>query len=140
MADKSEQEMASRQKKRSPWLIIFGVALFVAIIAIAAYLFTPGLFSGGNAEERAKAESAIRSVVKAAESYRLDNDDVYEGLTAAKIKSLTGGVTVVDGIPKKAGQVGISDYNSSQLVLLYKGKSGRDYKATVKTGAIEFNF
>lgn len=139
MESNNEEEQVEYYFKRSPWTIVFWVVACFVVVGIAAIIFVPGLLDRGTAEEREQAKSAIRSVVRAAESYRTDNANVYEGITAAKIKDFTGGVKVVEGTPK-AGQVGITDYNSDRLVLAYKGKSGKEYIATVKAGEIEFNF
>ncbi|MFA5867149.1 MAG: hypothetical protein WC891_04180 [Actinomycetota bacterium] len=117
-------------------LAVIGLLAIVGtIIAVAAIMFWP---SGGNAAEKALAQSSLRNVISAAEIYREEHDNVYEGLTAAKIQN-TVSEKVVDGMPK-AGQVGIMDYNSDQLVLLFVGQSGSEYKVTVKSGSIEWDF
>jgi hypothetical protein len=115
--------------------IIALVAIVGAIIGVAVVMYWP---KGGNPAEKALAKASLEHVINAAEKFRGDNDDVYEGLTAAKIKgSLTE--TVVDGMPK-ANQVGIMDYNSDQLVLVFQGQSGQAYKATINAGIVTWGF
>jgi hypothetical protein len=142
MTKEEDQELLRKYRKRSPWKIIGLILVFVAFVGIvAAVIYGPALLNNmkGGAAEHAQAKAAFRTVVAAAESYRKANDSVYEGITAAKIKGQTGKVIVVDGYPK-AGQVGISDYNSKRLVLMYLGKSGQEYVANIEAGNIEFNF
>jgi hypothetical protein len=143
MAETDEQEFAEEEyieeERLSPWKIALAVIAVIGlvgtVIAVGTVMF---LNSRGDPAEKALAKTSLQHVVTAAEAYRDDNDNVYEGLTAAKIKKAVS-ETVVDGTPK-AGQVGIMDYNSDQLVLLYTGKSGTQYKATIKAGVIEWGF
>ncbi len=138
MSDSEETEQTGKGGV-SPVKITLAVigllAIVLTIIAAAVIMFWPG---GGDAAEAALAKTSLRNVISAAEIYREEHDNVYEGLTAAKIQNSVS-EKVVDGMPK-AGQVGIMDYNSDQLVLLFLGKSGREYKATVKAGSIEWDF
>jgi hypothetical protein len=117
-------------------LAVVAVVAIVGVIIGAAIMLYLG--SLGDPAEKALAKTSLEHVFTAAETYREENDNVYEGLTAAKIKKKIS-ETVVDGMPK-ANQVGIMDYNSDQLVLLYLGKSGTEYKATIKAGVIEWDF
>lgn len=140
MTKESDRELLKKYRRRSPLMLIAWIVIFLAVAGIAAVILLPGFMSQGSPAEKAQAKSALRKVVSAAESYRAANDNVFEGITAAKIKNNAGKVTVVDGVPKKANQVGISDYNSKRLVLVYVGKSGIEYVATVENGAIEYDF
>lgn len=139
MADKKDlQEVLDPNKvsKLAVVLAVFGIlSLIIAAGGGLAYLMWP---SENDPAEAALARTSLQHVIDAAEAYRNENDRVYEGLNAAK---LSGSVseTVVNGMPK-AGQVGITDYNSKRLVLVYVGASGRDYKVTIKEGKIEWGF
>ena len=139
MAETSEIQR-TQKKKGKWWLWLTGLLVLAALLLVGIYFsgIIPG-FSSGDPAEEAKAESALRDVIKAAETYRLKNDDVYEGMTAAKLKDSVSKIEVVDGMPK-AGEVGITDYNSQKCILVYVGKSGRTYIATDTDGSIEFNF
>lgn len=139
MAETAERQR-TQKKKRKWWLWLTGLLILVALLLVGIYSsgIMPG-FSSGDPAEKAKAESALRDVIKAAETYRSKNDGVYEGMTAAKLKDSVSKVEVVDGMPK-AGEVGITDYNSQKCILVYVGKSGRTYIATDTDGSIEFNF
>ncbi len=142
MADFEEQERGEEKERGGASKIKISLAVIGllgivgTIIAVAIIMFWP---SGGDPAEKALAKNSLQHVITAAETWRNAHDDVYEGLDASKIKNSVS-ETVVDGLPKKGGQVGITDYNSDRLVLVYVGTSGLEYKATVKSGSIEWDF
>lgn len=139
MSDIEEQKLLQKTDRISPWAIGFAIIAIVGIVAvIIAVAVTMFLGSSSDPAEKALAKTSLQHVIAATEVYRNENDDVYEGLTAAKIKK-SFSETVIDGMPKPK-QVGIMDYNSDQLVLIYLGRSGREYKAIVKSGSIEWDF
>lgn len=142
MTKEEDQALLRKYRKRSPWvMIVIVLLLVVAALGLAAVIYGPTFLNNtkGSAAEHAQAKAAFRKVIAAAETYRQGHDNVYEEITAAKIQSSAGSIKVVDGYPK-VGEVGISDYNSKRLVLMYLGKSGQEYVATVESGTVEYDF
>ncbi len=143
MVDRENQE-ETLEKKRSPRMIgcvIVSLLLIVVLIVagIMAAVLLPKYLADSNSSERAQAETALLATMTATESFKGQNEDVYSGMTAAKLNKLITKVKVVDGMPS-AGEVGISDYNKEKVILIYVGKSGKNYKATIENGSIEFDF
>jgi hypothetical protein len=137
--EQSNEEEYVEVERLSRWKIGFAIVAVIALVGtlagVAAVMF---LGNPGDPAEKALAKTSLGHVIDAAEIYRKEHDYVYEGITAAKLKANVS-ETVVDGMPKK-GQVGIMDYNSDQLVLLYLGKTGTEYKATINAGTTVFDF
>jgi ABC-type Na+ efflux pump permease subunit len=111
----------------------------IILIAVVAGLLIPGMVDSAASPEEVLAKKEINRVVEAAEQYRAEHYKVYTGMDAKELKAIDRQLEVVEGLPTK-GAVGLTDYNSHQIVLVYRGESGRDYKANVRTGDIEFDF